>query len=55
MAPSSSTNAMYALGGGVALPKARHLAADVGYRYSRVATTTPVNTHGMTFGLGYRF
>ena len=53
--PSSTNSAMYSLGGGVNLPIAKHLAADVGYRYSRIATATPINTQGMTFGVGYRF
>jgi opacity protein-like surface antigen len=54
-APAPSTAFMFTLGGGVEIPMARHWAADVGYRFSRVAADTPVNAQGATFGFGYRF
>ena len=53
--PPASTAMMYTLGGGVAVPVARHWNVDAGYRYSRVASDTPVNVQGATFGVGYRF
>jgi opacity protein-like surface antigen len=39
---------------------APHWVVDVGYRYSRLAADTtlsasPLNTNGLTFGVGYRF
>jgi opacity protein-like surface antigen len=51
---------MYTLGGGVQMPVAQHWAADLGYRYSRIAADTALNsgalgTNAMTFGFGYRF
>jgi len=54
-APAAITKAMFTLGGGVEIPIARHWAVDAGYRYSRVATDTPLNAQGATFGFGYRF
>ena len=54
-APPASTAAMFTLGGGVAIPVARHWAVDAGYRFSRVAADTPLNAQGATFGFGYRF
>jgi opacity protein-like surface antigen len=53
--PPASNALMLTLGGGLAVPIARHLSADAAYRYSRVNADTPVNAQGMTFGLGYRF
>ena len=51
-----ATNAfMYSLGTGVQIPVTGHWAADIGYRFSRVAADTPLNAQGMTFGFGYRF
>jgi opacity protein-like surface antigen len=52
---AASTAMMYTLGGGVGVPLAQHWAVDVGYRYSRVASDTPVNIQGATFGVGCRF
>jgi opacity protein-like surface antigen len=54
-APAATNNFTIALGGGVELPLAAHLTANVGYRYTRVAAETPLNAQGMTFGFGYRF
>jgi len=59
-APPSSTAFMFMLGGGVQLPIVPHWAADVGYRYSRIAadsalSATALNTNAITFGVGYRF
>ena len=54
-APAAVTKAMFTLGGGVEIPVARHWGVDAGYRYSRVATDTPLNAQGLVFGLGYRF
>jgi opacity protein-like surface antigen len=53
--PADSTAAMFTLGGGVDVPLARRWAVDAGYRFSRVAADTPLNAHGVTFGVGYRF
>ncbi len=53
--PAPSTAFMYSLGGGVQIPIAGPWAADVGYRFSRIAADTPVNAQGVTFGVGYRF
>ena len=60
LAPSSSNAFMYTLGGGVQLPVAQHWAADLGYRYSRIAADTALSsgalrTNAVTFGFGYRF
>jgi opacity protein-like surface antigen len=46
---------MFAIGGGVAIPVAPHLAVEAGYRFSRIDITSPINTQSLTFGLGYRF
>ena len=53
--PAATNAFMFTLGGGVEVPVARHWAIDAGYRFSRVATDTPVNAQGATFGFGYRF
>jgi opacity protein-like surface antigen len=53
--PPASNALMMTLGGGVAIPIARSLSADAAYRYSRINADTPVNTQGLTFGVGYRF
>jgi opacity protein-like surface antigen len=58
--PASSTAFMFSLGGGVQTLVAPHWIVDVGYRYSRIAADTtlsasPLNTNGLTFGVGYRF
>jgi opacity protein-like surface antigen len=50
-----TTAFLFTLGGGVDVPIARHWTADAAYRFSRVATDTPLNTNGVTFGFGYRF
>jgi opacity protein-like surface antigen len=60
LTPSRSNAFMYTLGGGVQVPVAQHWAADLGYRYSRIAADTALNsgalrTNAMTFGFGYRF
>ena len=57
---SPSTALMLMLGGGAQVPLASHWAADLGYRYSRIAadstlSATALNTNLMTFGFGYRF
>jgi opacity protein-like surface antigen len=54
-APPASTAFMFTLGGGVEVPVAQHWAADIGYRFSRIAAATPVDSQGATFGFGYRF
>ena len=51
----ASTAALMTLGGGVEIPVARRWAVDAGYRFSRVATDTPLNVQGAAFGIGYRF
>ena len=53
--PASTTAFTFSLGGGVAIPVARHWTADAGYRFSRIAADTPLNAQGVTFGVGYRF
>lgn len=53
--PSPTNAFLSTFGGGVAIPLARHVIVDAGYRFSHVATDTPVNAQGATFGLGYRF
>ena len=53
--PAASSAFMYSLGGGVEVPVVPHWAVDVGYRFSRVNTDTPVNAQAVTFGFGYRF
>jgi outer membrane protein with beta-barrel domain len=51
-----ATNAlMFTFGGGVGVPFTRHWIVDAGYRFSRINADLPVNAHGATFGLGYRF
>lgn len=52
---AASTAGMFAVGGGVEAPIARHLVADIGYRVSRVSADTPLNAQSVTFGVGYRF
>jgi len=59
-APEASSAFMVTAGAGVQVPVAHHWVADVAYRYSRIAADTtlsasPLNTNGMTFGVGYRF
>jgi len=54
-APASSDAFMYSLGGGVQIPVGGAWNADVGYRFSRISSDTPVNVQGVTFGIGYRF
>jgi opacity protein-like surface antigen len=53
--PAPTTAFMFGLGGGVRIPVAAHLAVDAGYRFSRIASDTPMNVQGATFGIGYRF
>jgi opacity protein-like surface antigen len=53
--PAPSNSFMFTLGGGVAVPVARHWAVDAGYRFSRIQADAPINAQGMTFGFGYRF
>jgi opacity protein-like surface antigen len=60
VAPPASTAFMYTLGGGVQVPIASRWIVDAAYRFSHIAadstlTASPLNTNGMTFGLGYRF
>jgi opacity protein-like surface antigen len=60
VSPAASNAFMLMLGGGVQLPLVPHWAADVGYRYSRIAAdtalnATALNTNVITFGVGYRF
>ena len=59
-APAHTSAFMYTLGGGVQVPVTTHWAADLGYRYSRIAADTALSagglgTNAMTFGFGYRF
>jgi opacity protein-like surface antigen len=53
--PAATSAMMLSVGGGVAVPVARHVSVDVGYRYARIAADTPLHTQGATFGFGYRF
>jgi opacity protein-like surface antigen len=58
--PAASNAFMLMLGGGVQVPMVPHWAADIGYRYSRIAADTALNaaalnTNVITFGVGYRF
>ncbi|HXD75574.1 MAG TPA: hypothetical protein VN628_17635 [Vicinamibacterales bacterium] len=58
--PASSSAFMYTLGGGAQIPIGARFIVDAAYRYSRIAadstpSASPLNTNGMTFGLGYRF
>ncbi len=53
--PLPSTSLMTLLGGGVEVPLSRHWAVDADYRYSRIASDTPLNVQGAAFGFGYRF
>jgi opacity protein-like surface antigen len=53
--PAATNAFMFSTGGGVDVPVAPHLAVDVGYRVSRIATDTPVTAQSVTFGIGYRF
>jgi opacity protein-like surface antigen len=60
VAPQADSRPMMTLGGGIDLPVAPHLGAEVGYRYSRISADTTLSpsaldTHAMTFGLSYRF
>jgi opacity protein-like surface antigen len=53
--PMASSAFMFSLGGGAQFDLARHLVADVGYRFSRINADTPLRAQGVTFGLGVRF
>jgi opacity protein-like surface antigen len=53
--PAASTAFMFSLGGGVETPIAPHIAAEVGYRFSRVSADTPLNAQSVLFGLRYGF
>jgi opacity protein-like surface antigen len=53
--PAATDALMFSLGGGVGVPVSQHWAFDVGYRYSRVDTDSPIHTQGVTFGFGYKF
>jgi opacity protein-like surface antigen len=53
--PAPTSAFMVALGGGAQVNVARHLIADVGYRYSRIAADTPLHAQGVTFGFGVKF
>lgn len=51
-----ATNAFtYSLGTGTRFDIDRHLLFDAGYRFSHVATDTPLHANSVTFGMGYRF
>jgi len=54
-APATSNAMLLSLGGGATFDIARHLTADVGYRWSRINADTPIATQGVTFGVGARF
>ena len=43
---------MYTLGGGVQVPVAQHWAADLGYRYSRIAADTALHLRKSLGDLG---
>src|SRR5438093_2768359 len=45
--PSATTAFMFTLGGGVAIPVARHWAIDAGYRFARLAADNPLNGQGV--------
>jgi opacity protein-like surface antigen len=53
--PAATTAFMYTLGGGVEVPVTPRWVVDAGYRFSRIASDTPVNVNGVNFGVGYRF
>jgi opacity protein-like surface antigen len=55
-AQSSPENAlMFSTSAGVAIDLARHITADVGYRFSHIGTTAPITAQGVAFGVGFRF
>jgi opacity protein-like surface antigen len=58
--PPASNAFMFTFGAGGELRVAARWVVDAGYRYSRIAadstlSASPLNTNGMTFGVGYRF
>lgn len=53
--PQATNAFMFTLGGGVEVPVLRHWAVDADYRFARIASDTPFNANGATFGFGYRF
>ena len=60
LVPARTNAFMYTLGGGVQVPVVQHWAADLGYRYSRIAADTALSAgalgvNAITFGFGYRF
>src|SRR5262245_31345205 len=46
--PLPETAFMATIGGGVQVPVSRHWAFDADYRFSRIASDTPLNAHGAT-------
>jgi opacity protein-like surface antigen len=53
--PTSTKGLMLRSGGGLQLPFGKHLLGDISYNVSRISATTPINTQGLTFGLGIKF
>ena len=53
--PSPTNAFIYSLGGGTDLRLDRHVAFDIRYRFSHVASDTPLHVQSVTFKMGYRF
>jgi hypothetical protein len=53
--PSATTDFLIRFGGGVQIPLAKTVAADVSYNLSRIWAATPVTTNGLNFGVVVRF
>lgn len=56
----ASSAPMFTAGGGAQVLLASHWAADIGYRYARIAadsslSASALNANGMALGVGYRF
>jgi len=53
--PSATNDFLIRFGGGVQIPLAKAVAADVSYNASRIWAATPVTTNGLNFGVVVRF
>jgi hypothetical protein len=53
--PIATTDFLIRFGGGVQIPLAKTVAADVSYNVSRIWAATPVTTNGLNFGVVVRF
>jgi len=53
--PAASNALMVSTGAGVETTLAPHVTLDVGYKYSRVDSDTPINAQSVLFGVGYHF